>query len=72
MCVFLQLSAEIDLDILSLHKYVRDIYSKRYAELESLITNPIEYVRIAKTIANETVSKNNFTHQSHTGKWDDR
>ncbi len=28
-----------------IHKYVRDLYSKRFPELESLVHTPLEYIR---------------------------
>ena len=28
-----------------IHKFVRDLYSKRFPELESLVHTPLEYVR---------------------------
>ena len=30
------------------HKYVRDLYSKRFPELESLVHTPLEYCRSVK------------------------
>ena len=48
------LSFEIDGVIQSLHKYARDLYAPRYAELEQLLSNPVDYARVASAIANET------------------
>lgn len=33
------------------HKYVRDLYSKRFPELESLVHTPLEYCRSVKVCA---------------------
>ena len=42
------LSTSIDSDIVVAHKFIRDHYSIRFPELETLISNPVEY---AKTVA---------------------
>jgi len=42
--------------ILNIHKYVRDIYLPKFPELENLILNPLEYVKVVMLIKNETVS----------------
>ncbi|KAK1757609.1 hypothetical protein QBC47DRAFT_376492 [Echria macrotheca] len=42
------LSTSIDSEIALVHKFIRDHYSVRFPELETLITNPLEY---AKTVA---------------------
>ena len=37
-----------DVDLISadiIHKYVRDVYYKRFPELESLVPQPLEYMR---------------------------
>lgn len=44
------LTVDIDAEVGVLHKYVRDIYHKRFPELEQLIMNPIEYLRTAQLI----------------------
>jgi U4/U6 small nuclear ribonucleoprotein PRP31 len=45
-----QLSVDIDGEINVLHKYVRDIYVKRFPELEQLILNPIDYLKTVQMI----------------------
>ncbi|EXJ82122.1 hypothetical protein A1O1_08191 [Capronia coronata CBS 617.96] len=42
------LSTQIDSEIILVHKFIRDHYSARFPELETLVTNPIDY---AKTVA---------------------
>ena len=42
------LSTQIDSEIILVHKFIRDHYSARFPELETLITNPLDY---AKTVA---------------------
>ncbi|KAK2742573.1 U4/U6-U5 snRNP complex subunit prp31 [Myotisia sp. PD_48] len=42
------LSTSIDNEIMLVHKFIRDHYSSRFPELETLISNPLDY---AKTVA---------------------
>ncbi|OJD26587.1 hypothetical protein ACJ73_02026 [Blastomyces percursus] len=42
------LSTSIDNEMILVHKFIRDHYSTRFPELETLITNPLDY---AKTVA---------------------
>ncbi|KAI1925358.1 U4/U6-U5 snRNP complex subunit prp31 [Ophidiomyces ophidiicola] len=42
------LSTSIDSEIILVHKFIRDHYSARFPELETLVTNPLDY---AKTVA---------------------
>ena len=44
---------EIDNDVSAIHKYVRDLYAKRFPELESLVVNPLEYITTVKELGNE-------------------
>ncbi|ESO09443.1 hypothetical protein HELRODRAFT_185344 [Helobdella robusta] len=54
------ITVEIDTEINLVHKYVRDLYNKRFPELESLVQTPIEYVRTIKELRNNIdQSKNN-------------
>lgn len=46
------LSTSIDSEIVLIHKWIRDHYSVRFPELESLITNPIEYARVVAILGN--------------------
>lgn len=44
---------EIDDDISATHRYIVDIYSKKFPELDSLIPNKLDYTRTVKRIGNE-------------------
>ncbi|XKL61157.1 hypothetical protein PGB90_008214 [Kerria lacca] len=54
------LAVEIDNEILTIHKFVRDKYSKRFPELESLVVSPLEYVNTVRELGNDLdQAKNN-------------
>ena len=36
-----------------IHKFVRDLYSKRFPELESLVHTSLEYVRTVQLLQND-------------------
>lgn len=43
-----------------IHRFVRDKYSKRFPELESLVIDPLEYLRTVKEVGNDLAqAKNN-------------
>lgn len=44
---------EIDEEIIGIHRYITDIYNKKFPELESLIPNRIDYVKTILRIGNE-------------------
>ena len=46
------LYASIDTQIMIVHKFIRDHYSTRYPELETLITGPLEYATAVAIIGN--------------------
>ncbi|XP_065846428.1 U4/U6 small nuclear ribonucleoprotein Prp31-like [Oscarella lobularis] len=46
------LAVEIDHEINVIHKFVRDHYSARFPELESLVLNPIDYMKTVTFIQN--------------------
>ena len=50
-----QLMADIEDEISAIHKYVNDLYSKKFPSLENSITDPMDYFRVVKLIGNETV-----------------
>ncbi|KHJ43460.1 snoRNA binding domain protein [Trichuris suis] len=60
------LAADIDNEIIVVHKFVRDKYSKRFPELESLVPMPLEYVACVKELGNDILekAKNNEHMQS--------
>jgi U4/U6 small nuclear ribonucleoprotein PRP31 len=45
--------AEIHNEIQLIHKYIRDLYAKKFPELESLVLNPLDYARVVKRIGNQ-------------------
>jgi U4/U6 small nuclear ribonucleoprotein PRP31 len=46
------LSTSIDNEIMLVHKFIRDHYSVRFPELETLVTNPLDYARVVTIIGN--------------------
>ncbi|KAK9880076.1 hypothetical protein WA026_008587 [Henosepilachna vigintioctopunctata] len=58
-------AAEVDNEIATIHKFVRDKYQKRFPELDSLVISPLEYIRTVKELGNDVdQAKNNETlHQ---------
>jgi len=54
------LAAEIDDEIINLHKLAKDKYSKRFPELETLVVQPLDYLLTAKELRNNLdQAKNN-------------
>ncbi|XP_023026593.2 pre-mRNA processing factor 31 [Leptinotarsa decemlineata] len=54
------LAQEIDSEIVTVHKFVRDKYQKRFPELDSLVVSPLEYLRTVKELGNDLdQAKNN-------------
>ena len=47
------LSTNIDNEITLVHKYIRDHYSTRFPELETLVTNPLDYAKSVAIIGNK-------------------
>merc|ERR1719147_257307 len=50
------LAAQIDNELGVIHKFARDIYTKRFPELESLVIQPLEYLMTAKELGNQLES----------------
>ncbi|KAL2019236.1 hypothetical protein VTK56DRAFT_9963 [Thermocarpiscus australiensis] len=46
------LATQIDNEIVLVHKFIRDHYSVRFPELETLITNPLEYAKVVAILGN--------------------
>jgi U4/U6 small nuclear ribonucleoprotein PRP31 len=46
------LSTNIDTEIMIVHKFIRDHYSIRFPELETLVTNPLDYAKVVTIIGN--------------------
>jgi len=56
------LAARIDNELGIIHKFARDVYTKRFPELESLVIQPLEYLMTAKELGNQLENvKNNDT-----------
>lgn len=47
------LAVEIDNEISTIHKFTRDKYNKRFPELESLVVNPLDYVKTVTELGND-------------------
>lgn len=45
---------EIDNEIMLIHKFIRDLFAKKFPELESLVLNPLDYVKAVQIIGNNT------------------
>lgn len=43
---------EIDEEMLNIHRFVRDIYSKKFPELESIVVSPLDYLQVVQRIGN--------------------
>ncbi|KAI4461187.1 pre-mrna splicing factor prp31 [Holotrichia oblita] len=57
-------AADIDNEIATIHKFVRDKYQKRFPELDSLVVGSLEYVKTVKELGNDLdQAKNNETLQ---------
>ena len=46
------LSTSIDSEIILVHKFIRDHYSIRFPELETLVGNPLDYAKVVTIIGN--------------------
>lgn len=54
------LTVEVDTEINIIHKYIRDHYSTRFPELESLVPNSLDYIRTVRELGNQVQrAKNN-------------
>lgn len=47
------LAVDVDNEVMVMHKFIRDHYSPRFPELETLIPNPWDYVQAVKAIGND-------------------
>jgi len=48
------MAASITNEIAVVHKFIRDHYSKKFPELETLVLNPLDYAKAVKRIQSET------------------
>lgn len=46
------LSVDVDNEILVVHKFIRDHYAAKFPELEQLVPDPAQYVRVVRVLAN--------------------
>lgn len=46
------LSTSIDNEIILVHKFIRDHYSIRFPELETMVQNPLDYAKVVAIIGN--------------------
>lgn len=46
------LATSIDTEIMLVHKFIRDHYSVRFPELETLVTNPLDYAKVTAILGN--------------------
>lgn len=54
------IAAEVDSEIITIHKFVKEKYQKRFPELDSLVVGPLEYVKTVKELGNDLdQAKNN-------------
>lgn len=51
------LAADIDNEVGVIHKFVRDKYSRRFPELESLVPQPLDYVSSVLELGNDIITK---------------
>lgn len=54
------LSTQLDGEIMKVHKFIRDHYSARFPELETLIQNPIEYAKVVAILGNGPMHPSNI------------
>jgi U4/U6 small nuclear ribonucleoprotein PRP31 len=46
--------AALDDEILSVHRFLADLYGRRFPELATIATHPLDYARLVKLVRNET------------------
>ncbi|KAG9245031.1 hypothetical protein BJ878DRAFT_503413 [Calycina marina] len=54
------LSTSIDSEIILVHKFIRDHYSVRFPELETLVGNPLDYAKVVTIIGNGPMDYENI------------
>lgn len=47
-------AVEVDNELLVVHKFIRERYAPRFPELETLVLNPWEFVRVVQVLGNDT------------------
>lgn len=59
------LSTQIDSEIILVHKFIRDHYSTRFPELETLVSNPLAYAKTVAILKNGPLDNINRIANSH-------
>jgi U4/U6 small nuclear ribonucleoprotein PRP31 len=59
------LSTSIDSEIVLVHKWIRDHYSVRFPELETLIGNPLDYARAVAILGNGPLDSETMKRMPH-------
>ncbi|ELR02904.1 U4/U6-U5 snRNP complex subunit prp31 [Pseudogymnoascus destructans] len=54
------LSTSIDSEIILVHKFIRDHYSTRFPELETMVQNPLDYAKVVAIIGNGPMDNENI------------
>lgn len=49
-----QLVTKLDVEILNIYSFIRDLYSQKFPELESIVFSPLEYIASVQLIKNDT------------------
>ncbi|KAL0261270.1 U4/U6-U5 snRNP complex subunit prp31 [Diplodia seriata] len=67
------LATQIDSEIILVHKFIRDHYSLRFPELETLVTNPLDYAKTVAIIGNgpmdaESIKKKSSSSDNPVGQ----
>lgn len=47
-----ELASKINFEIINIHKFIREIYSKKFPELEHQVMHPLDYARVVKKLGN--------------------
>ncbi|TKY90592.1 hypothetical protein EX895_000590 [Sporisorium graminicola] len=47
------IAVDVDNEVMVVHKFIRDHYSPRFPELETLIPNPLDFIQAVKAIGND-------------------
>jgi U4/U6 small nuclear ribonucleoprotein PRP31 len=50
--------SQIDVDIVAVHKRLRDLYSSRFPELEQTLPNSLDYAKVVRAIGSQTDMRN--------------
>nr|WCZ58383.1 U4/U6 small nuclear ribonucleoprotein Prp31 [Paratrimastix eleionoma] len=53
-----QFAIQIDDEMNQIHKYTKDLYAKRFPELDQIVMTPLDYVQVVKAIGNHVDMSN--------------